>query len=161
VSLGQLLAIDSKASSPTNPMYLGLNTQAMRRCLRFGQEMDRALTRAHQICHCKPKKEERKTNGPVVCICCMNMPLQYILYITILNIIYIYIYIILQFLIYYIYTSLYELIHELSRVEPSLLRLLFEPGIGVHEALHLIFESSSSRAYASRARACSRSASLI
>jgi hypothetical protein len=123
----------------------------------FGQEMDRALTGAHQICHCKPKKEEeRKTNGPIVCICCMNMPLQYILYITILNIIYI-----LQFLIYYIYTSLYELIHELSRVEPSLLRLLFEPGIGVHEALHLIFESSSSRAYASRARACSRSASLI
>jgi hypothetical protein len=65
------------------------------------------------------------------------------------------------YIIYNIYTSLYELIHELSRAEPSLLHLLFEPGICVHEALRLIFESSSSRAYPSRARACSRSASLI
>jgi hypothetical protein len=92
--------------------------------------------------------------------------IYYILYITILNIsIYKYKYInkyIFIYIIYInIYTSLYEPIHELSRVEPSLLRLLFEPRIGVHEALHLIFESSSSRAYTSRARACSRSASLI
>ena len=28
----------------------------------------------------------------------------------------------------YIYTSLYELIHELSRVEPNLLHLIFELG---------------------------------
>jgi hypothetical protein len=56
------------------------------------------------------KEEERKTNGPVVCICCMNMPLQYILYITIPNIIYIYIYITILNILY-----IYELIRADSR----------------------------------------------
>jgi hypothetical protein len=101
----------------------------------------------------KKKEEKRKTNGPgcelssipplrFICICCMKMfGISFNIY-YILQFLILYIYYIIILNILYIYTSLYELIHELSRVEPSLLRLLFELGIGVHEALHLIFESS-------------------
>jgi hypothetical protein len=58
----------------------------MRRCLRFGQEMDWALTGAHQICHCKLKKKKKKKrerqmgvwarNGPGLDRSPPNMPLQ-------------------------------------------------------------------------------------